>query len=368
MKKLLFGFCIFLLAVNPLYRNCFYGLGFSQYKRHTLWKQGESPFFNPWQYRVLSPLLVEAGYQIYTNTIGAVLPVEDFMPSGGSIITQLNPYYQQKIKEAGGVEVVINSSVRRYLIIFSLFRILQHLLIFYLFWRYAKRFTPDKYWLAASLVFISLLMGNAVRDSDLSFNTYTDIIIYLAAAILVLEKWQPAWLVLLAAIGSMNRETAIFVPAIYFVAQCDWQQKKLPEFAVFKWTTLAYVAFGAVFVGIRTYYGAYPAYLSDNQVAVAGLPLLIDNLTSFFSVYTYGEATGSYAVPLIASLYCLRRSTVLLQNIFVLIVPAWFLMHFLYSFAYETRTFLVPILLIFMPIILNEIKQKTMDSKADLVF
>ncbi len=43
-------------------------------------------------------------------------------------------------------------------------------------------------WLA--LILLTLFMGNSVVDSDLTFNTYMDITVYLLAALVIVKKSQ----------------------------------------------------------------------------------------------------------------------------------------------------------------------------------
>ena len=51
-----------LLASYPIYTNYYYGYGLEQFQRHLDLIEGKSMFYDPWQYRIFSPYIVEGIY------------------------------------------------------------------------------------------------------------------------------------------------------------------------------------------------------------------------------------------------------------------------------------------------------------------
>lgn len=76
----------------------------------------------------------------------------------------------------------------RYMIIFILVRWALNFLILLLAWRLWRHFIKSDWLALLGVNFIALAMGNAVAIADLAFNTYADIIFYLLAALIIVEK------------------------------------------------------------------------------------------------------------------------------------------------------------------------------------
>jgi hypothetical protein len=74
-----------------------------------------------------------------------------------------------------------------------------------------------------SLYGIVLLTGSFVNASflsDLSFNTYFDVIFYLVGGLIVLSA-QFVWLPLVAFLASLNRETSGFIPFLALLVPAE---------------------------------------------------------------------------------------------------------------------------------------------------
>ncbi len=360
LKKLFILLAMVGLTVFPLYRSYYYGLGFAQYKRHKQWLAHESPFFNPWQYRILSPLMVEAAYQIYDNTIEKIVPLSSILPAPEAMLGVVQSDFQDNIANRGGVQRVDVATPVRYFLIFTLFRLLQHLAIYYLFWRMMRQFVPSNWLLGAGLLFICFSMGNSVKDSDLSFNTYTDVILYLAAAIVVIERRVSWWIVPLTALGALNRETALLIPVMYFIANIDLKPRNLIKRNLIKqyaprivWlqTALSGIIFLGIFIAIRQYYGLVHY---EDYAAAPGLSLLKTNLFSFQSIFSYGEWFGTMGFLPFIALYGFRQNSPLLQRFGIAIVPFWFGVQLCMAVAWESRMFMVPTFVAFLPLALEQ--------------
>jgi len=209
------------------------------------------------------------------------------------------------------------------------------------------------------LLFITLSMGNAIAVADLTFNTYVDIILYLLTACIIVYRKNPWWLIPIITLGAFNRETSIMIPFLYFISMTsfqavDWKHYRFsaiqfPKMPVWILTAVAYIIFGIIFVGLRIHYGFRPQQVFK---APAGLPMLKLNLFSTFALKTYFEMIGTFAIIPLIILYQFRRFPYLLKLWFISIVPIWFSVHLLTVVTYQTRLFLVPEILIFLPMML----------------
>ncbi len=325
------GIALFLLTTYPIYRNLQYGVAYSHYDRHQEWLRGESMFFNPWQYRILCPLLIEIGYQVYTNTIDKLIPVSKVFPN--------------KTPE-----------IVRYYIIFIGFRAFLHFLIFIFCIRFYHHFIFNKWLIYFGLSFLALSMGNAVFDSDFSFNIYIDVILYLAMGIIIVEKKLPWWILLITVLGSLNRETSLLIPFFFWFsfAYKKGSSIQLPPLFINIIAGLSLVAFIIIFFLIRWHFGYQEPVLYGAPV---GFPMLLLNLFSYKGIFTYFEVFGTVSILPLWCIYWFRKSSLLLQKLFITLVPIWFLMHFTLAVGWESRLFLVPTTLIFLPIALETLEK-----------
>lgn len=173
-------------------------------------------------------------------------------------------------------------------------------------------------------------------------NTYFDVLFYLLAAILILQK-KYLWIPFLMFFAALNRETSLLIPAMMVIPNIDWKRKYIaPYFLI--WGGVSVVVFFVVFFGVRLYFG----YKSPEIVEGMRTPLdyLIRNFTY---LWTYPLLAGALTfLPLLPILF-LKRLPKILQQWFWVIIPAWFTIHYLYAIVAEARLFLVPIALILIP-------------------
>lgn len=341
------------MAMYPIYRNYYNGLGMEQYERFKDFKAHNSMFFNPWQYRILCPYMVEGIYQVLDHTVFQLADFSKISINPPQNSGEKNPVTQKLIEQSG------NGEFFKYNIVFVLFRFAQHIAIFYLAFRYFSSFTKNRALVFFGVMLIALFMGNAVADSDLSFNTYMDVILYLGLGIVIMESLSGWWVVALTFIGAFNRETSLLIPFIYLVSKLNfahWPNVFKVLFSdkkAFWQTVLSGVLFIIIFVSIRAYFGYRPPTVWR---VPAGLPMLKLNLLSSVSVKTYMEMFGIFGILPVWILSGFRKTNYYLRVFFLALVPIWFGIHLWSVVAYQSRLFLVPTLLVFIPAILERIE------------
>jgi len=363
-KIIFLAFCFSLLSFFPVFRSFYYGNGIGTYKNHIAWLENRSDYYNPWQYRVLCPMIVEAMKWTYDHTIDKIYPVEEKVHISIHSTTGSSEATHQLM------EITKTPGALKYMIVFIAFRFLENVLVYaltYCLWSY---FIKNDWLIFFGLLFLSLGIGNSVSVADLTFNTYIDNILYLLTACIVVYRYNPWWIIPITIIGAFNRETSIMIPFLFFISQMDfsslqWRKPRLssirfPPSTTWIITAISYVLFFAIFVGIRRYYGYRTA---QYWKVPPGLPMLKLNLLSADGIKAYFEMIGTFSVLPFIILYRFRRFPALLRTWFIAIVPVWFLVHWLTVVTYQTRLFLVPTILIFIPMMLWLIENYTRNNQ-----
>jgi hypothetical protein len=134
-----------------------------------------------------------------------------------------------------------------------------------------------------------------------------------------------------------------------------WSRIRLPAPRIWAMVAFQYILFFTVFLAIRHYYGFRPQQMWK---VPSGLPMLRLNLLSLIGMKSYFEMIGTFGVIPLIILYTFRRYPLLLKVWFLGIVPVWFLAHLLTVVTYQTRLFLVPLILIFLPMMMWLIEQQ----------
>ena len=350
------------MSFHSIYTTLFRGRGLDHYDRHKAFIVGESPFFNPWQYRVLAPLLVEGVHSTFKATVFRGIDFESISEE----LKKIDP----KSKDSVTRNLLDRShdlDYLEYLLVFILFRWVLNVLLFYLIYCYFKHFTENRYLLFGMILFVSLCIGNSVNDCDFSFNTIIDVIVYLLGGLMIVKKWNPWWILALSIVGSFNRETAILLPGLYFLSQVDFQKMKVTNFTYLKKplliTTASYFLFIFIFISIRAYFGYRPP---EEWRVASGLSMLKLNLASIVSIKSYFEMYGT--MLFLPFLIFIRRdgySKFLIMGYFYLL-PIWIITHLTMVVAYQSRLFLVPTVLILFPMLIELIESNYTKEKLSV--
>lgn len=276
-------------------------------ERHRNLIAGNSEFYNPWQYRILGPFLLEGMVQVYN----AILP--------------------------GKPEIL------PYLIL----RFLQNVALLYLAFYYYKALkVSNPVILFAGMMLLCYAISNSVFQSDLSFNTYFDVIFYLLAAWVILTK-HSYWIIPITFFAALNRETSAFIPLMLIVAPTKEKTRDESRTTIWLIAGISMILFAIVFISLRIFYG-YP-----EARGIHGMESPMDYLSfnlRFFRMYPQLFGTLGL-IPLITIIAFVKLPQVL-KNWIWLILPFWFAVHLLKSTIVETRLFLVPLVLIFVPAML----------------
>ena len=240
---------------------------------------------------------------------------------------------------------------RPIIVAFLTLRVVQNVAIFLLALSYYRRLGMAPQLQAVGVVLLAWSMSHALYNSDLSVNTYFDVIAYLIAAHCVVagRLWA---LVPLVVVAAFNRDTAAMIPALA-VAPLLARAAAAPRDALallrsaearrpFTVAVVGLAAFTIVYLGIRTVIG--PA--SWPWVEAGGTTMIRVNLRDT-NAYLHVPLTFS-VLPLIA-IWRWRQLPVMLRGFLLLLGPVWATTLFVLVYVAETRLFLVPIALAFIP-------------------
>ncbi len=226
-------------------------------------------------------------------------------------------------------------------ITFIAFRVVQNIAILSLAYAFYRRLGIGRIAALIGLAAITWSMTHALFDSDLAFNTYTDVALYLVGALVIL-RGSYRWLIPLVAIGTLNRETIVLLPLLLLAAtyrpRAGWEGRVLG-------VAIICFAIGLMeYLGLRLLIGSRPLKLAYGNDP--GLGLLTYNL---FRSETWAHLAGTLSVFPVLAVVGLGEIPVLLRRWMLALVPIWFVVHLFSAVLAETRVLLVPQVLIFVP-------------------
>jgi len=271
----------------------------NQISRHQAVMEGQAG--NPWQYRVLAPYLINVVFKIFER-----------------------------------LHVPHHIAVS-----FIFFRVIQDTLILLLCYAYYRRLGLS---LSCALIGMALMawgMSYSHFDSDLSFNTFFDVIFYLLAGLCILQR-RFFWIVPITVLAAFNRETSGLIPflllsVLMFALPKGSSGKAMPIFFA------ALVAYIVIFAGLRLIIGSRELIIPGHY---PGFDLLKYNL---FRAITWRQLIATLSIIPIVAIIGYHKWPLQLRVFFWVIVPAWFTIHAFGSVMAETRLFLVPQAMVFIP-------------------
>jgi hypothetical protein len=303
---LLFG-CAFVLSLFTVFEQVaelgvpFIDDGGMQAKRHLDVLQGTAP--DPWQYRVLSEYVV-AGVRLILVKVGFPAPT---------------------------------------IYAFMMVRLFQNLFIFVCAALYYEKLGLNRYAVFVGLALLTWGMIHSIPDTDLSFNTYTDLIFYLLAGLLILNQ-RYLWIIPLTALAALNRETGGLIPVMLLAATVHLRPKFTAERHAVGIAGSALVLFALIYVGLRMIYGPRPMFIPYDRPP--GLPLFLFNVGQ---PITWMKLFATFGILPLLALVAFRRWPDVLRAFFWAIIPIWLGVHLFMSVLAETRLLLVPHTLVIIP-------------------
>lgn len=335
---------IFLLSTYVLFEQVTdrYWAGFAlEVDRHQDMLTGQAKFYNPWQYRMLAPWLLEGLIQ-WMALIPADLAIE-------------SPYFQQF-----GIDFSQHLP-------FLLLRWMQNLLIFFLMFHYLGQCgIANRYLRLLGLLLLSYAMYPANFSADLSFNTYFDIIFYLGGALLILNrKWVALPLLMIPA--ALNRETILLLPWLLWLyatahpLPLPWNLRPLSDSARKALPIAAgmLAAFLLISAGLRYYYG-YP----DARTVYGNKYPWEYAYWNLSQWSTYTQWLRSFTLIPWLGLLLWKHWPDWLKNWARWMLPVWLVVHLGHGIIRETRLFLVPMALILIPGLLTGILGSMEEEKT----
>lgn len=221
---------------------------------------------------------------------------------------------------------------------FLVFRLLQNTALFLLAAVYYRRLGLGT---AGALLGMSLLgwaITRTVDAQDFAFSAYTEVGCYLAAGWCILAGRVP-WTVPLAALAALNRETSVLIPVMVLAAGTVRASGDPGDRTPLWWAVAALGAYGVVTVGLHLAYAA-PVVSPMPRFAVVRALAHGDAWFHLFSVLG--------VLPLLAY-SSFHRWPLLLRRLSWGLVPVWILAVLTVAPAFESRLFLVPQALVFVP-------------------
>lgn len=219
-----------------------------------------------------------------------------------------------------------------------LLRVVQNTLIYFLAYFYYRKLGFIREIALIGVFFLSGSLLNSFLKSGFSFNTYFDVIFYLIAGLLILRR-SFVWFPLLMVAASLNRETSGLIPFLALSVIWDMKNRKTDVFFII----FSLICWAFVFITLRIIYPGHEIFIPYDSPP--GISLLIYNL----SPAPFGLLIRFFSLTPIIGLAVVQRWSRVIKIFFVVLVPIWFGVHLIASVIGETRLFLVPQTLIFIP-------------------
>ncbi|MCS6906807.1 MAG: hypothetical protein RML93_02865 [Anaerolineales bacterium] len=272
-----------------------------QLRRHRAVLEGRAG--NPWQYRVLAPYLIEQVMRLL-----ALLRVP-----------------------------------RPVAVAFISFRVLQDTAVLFLAFYYYRRLGLSFFHALVGMGLLAWSISYSHYGSDLQFSTFFDLIFFLIAGLCLLSRrlWG---VILVTFLAGLNRETSGLIPFLVLFHSVfagnkrgAWREGLFVFFASF-------ATYISVFVGLRLLFGRQALIVPYGHHP--GADLLRFNL---WRLITWRQLLATLNVVPIVAMLAYHRWPRSLRVFFWTVVPVWVIVHALGAVVAETRLFLVPQAMVFIP-------------------
>lgn len=227
---------------------------------------------------------------------------------------------------------------------FVALRLVQNLLLFVLAFVFYRKLGIHAYPSLLGLSALAWGMTQANYGADLGFNASTDVLLYLGAALALVNR-RPAWLIPITVIAALNRESSILIPYMALAFAVRWK----PRLTLDK--TIAGAAFAALavwclfFIALHVTLGARPWALHESGAA-PGFGLLRYNLTN---ADAWEHGFGMVGILPVLGMLSWRFWSPALKAIFWSVVPLWCVGTLFCAPVDQSRVLLLPQVLVFIP-------------------
>ena len=193
---------------------------------------------------------------------------------------------------------------------------------------------------------LAISMLHVFYDSDLSFNTYFDVIFYLIGVLIILDAHY-AWLPVLMIFVALNRETSGIIPVLLIgFSISNVSMKKRRE--AFLYGSIGLLIWGIIFLSLHLFFLESPLY-KIGGILSPGFEYIKYNLSIPQLPILLFQTVG--ILPLVGWFY--RKNWHLFVRLSaIILIPVWLLSHFFTSVWAETRLFLVPLVIVIIPAVL----------------
>jgi hypothetical protein len=241
----------------------------------------------------------------------------------------------------------------KYVTVSFIFRLVQNFLIFLAAYAFFRTLHFSK---GHSLLGMGLLaygMCFAFYAADVSYYTYSEVLFFLVAMILI-NRGQDWWILPLTILAALNREESIFIPVVLLLVRLSEEQGRVSWGNLYKARYVrvflaSVTAFFLVYFGLRIVLGPATYVTSRYGPVYPGLRLVVLN---FLNRQTWIGLLQMYNLTLLA-LFLIKKWPKSLQVLLVGMVIPWFGAQFLFASTDETRLFLVPLALVFIPAVIS---------------
>lgn len=223
------------------------------------------------------------------------------------------------------------------------FRVLQNVAVFALAWLLYRRLGLARGVAAVGLALLAYAMTRAGYNAGLTFDTYGDLAVYLAAGVLILDR-RYAWIVPLTIVGAVNRETCGLVPLMLAATGLRLGRRTAEGRRALMLGLAALAAFAVTVAVVRVVVG--PGHLIVPYGKHHGFELFEFNVGRAITWQNLFETLT--IVPLLA-LWRVRRWPPALKTFALAVVPIWLAVHLFAAVLAETRLLLVPYALVAIP-------------------
>ena len=260
-----------------------------------------------------------------------------------------NPWRYRVLAEwiaAGFIKAAYVTQVPRPIAVgFLGLRFFQNALIFLLAFMYYRRLDLGTRQALVGVLVLAFAFTYAVDNSDLSLNTYFDVAFYLVAVLFLIANQVLPFLAVVV-IAALNRETSAFIPLLPLAEWVAHPRTAPAGTRRLVWISAAGLTLWvSVFGGLRFVLG-WPATAWRDDWGPWGWELVAVNLSS---AHTWLFLALTFSILPLLTLWEFRLLPIKILGLFWLIVPLWFAIHFASALVNETRLFLVPVALVFIP-------------------